>query len=81
MADTNNLPNAFASEDWQEIVDNAQFLLLIQSARDCGLIANGPEIDEKRCEYILKLGADLGYNPHSTPELVKKYLLVAKGAA
>jgi hypothetical protein len=81
MSETNNLPNAFASEDWQEIVDNAQFLLVIQSARDCGLIASGPEINEARCEYILRLGAERGYKPHSTSDLVKKYLLVAKGAA
>lgn len=50
-------------KEWQEAVDSANFLLMLDSARMYGLVEGGPEIDEDRCEEILKRGKSLGYTP------------------
>jgi hypothetical protein len=49
--------------EWQEAVDHAHFFLLLDSARQFGLITGGPAIDVERCEEILEKGAALGYTP------------------
>ena len=50
-------------KEWQEAVDMAYFLLLIDSARQYGLITGGPEIDWHHCVDIVERGEKLGYKP------------------
>jgi hypothetical protein len=47
--------------EWQEAVDTAHFLLLLDSARQYGLVEGGPAVDIERCEAILKRGAEMRY--------------------
>jgi hypothetical protein len=42
--------------EWQEAVNGAEACLLIDSARQYGLITGGPVIDVTRCERILTAG-------------------------
>jgi hypothetical protein len=74
MPDAHN-PNT--AEKWQEIVNMAEFLLLLHSAREFGLITITTVIDPKRCCEILALGATLGFKPDSRPELIKQFLVPA----
>jgi hypothetical protein len=50
--------------EWQEAVDAACFLLLIDSARQYGLITGGPTVNVSRCEDILERGRKQGVVPH-----------------
>ena len=50
-------------EEWQEAVNLAETLLLVDSARQYGLITGGPVIDINRCEFILRCGRQRGYRP------------------
>jgi len=59
MADTDPITR----EEWQQAVDFAHTGLLIDSARQYGLITGGPEIDLERCEELLRRGADQGIWP------------------
>jgi hypothetical protein len=55
--------------EWQEAVNAAEFMLLLDSARQYGLVSGGPEGDLERCRDMLKRGADLGYTPTVVTEL------------
>jgi hypothetical protein len=59
------------SEEWQEAVDQATFYLALVAARSYGLITGGPEVDEARCEEILRLGKEQGIAP--APDAVQRY--------
>jgi hypothetical protein len=50
-------------EQWQEAADAADFLLLIDSARQYGLITGGPIVNVPRCIDILEGAAELGIFP------------------
>lgn len=50
-------------EQWQEAVDAAEGLLLIDSARQYGLITGGPKINADRCDEILRRGRERGVYP------------------
>ena len=60
--------------EWQEAVDMAELLLMIDSAKQYGLIAGGPEVDAVRCAEIVLSGKALGYRPATVPVLLKKYM-------
>lgn len=49
--------------EWQEAVDAADGCLHLDAARGYGLVTGGPEVDVRRCEWILAAGAALGYVP------------------
>jgi hypothetical protein len=52
--------------EWQDAVDAAHALLRLVSAdRDYGLITGAPEVDERRCLLILRIGAARGIHPSS----------------
>ena len=51
------------SQEWQEAVNLAEFLLLVHSARQYGLITGGPEVNVDRCVDMLARGARHGYRP------------------
>jgi hypothetical protein len=63
--------------EWQEAVDMAEFLLLMESAKMYGLVSFETVIHPKRCCHILALGMKHGYQPKSESELVKKFLVPA----
>ncbi len=65
------------STEWQEAVNMAEFLLLLESAKMYGLIEFDTPIDRKRCCKIIALGAGLGYTPASEPDLIKQFLVPA----
>jgi hypothetical protein len=50
-------------EEWQEAVDQARFYLLLDSARQYGLVTGGPDVDVDRCVEILALGLKQGITP------------------
>lgn len=50
-------------EQWQEAVDAAYVLLMIDSARQYGLVTGGPAVVRERCGDILELGKLLGHEP------------------
>jgi hypothetical protein len=49
--------------EWQEAVDCAEGLLALDSARQYGLIAGGPEVNVDRCLEILRAGFERGIKP------------------
>jgi len=50
-------------DEWQSAADSADFLLLIDSARQYGLLEGGPEVNVVRCVAILERAADQGVFP------------------
>jgi hypothetical protein len=59
-------------QEWQEAVDAAELLLLIDAARQYGIITGGPPVNVARaCEIKLK-GLSMGIRP--APDLVQKAL-------
>ena len=60
------------SVQWQEAVDLADALLLLDSARAYGLVSGGPAVNIERCDDILKRGHDLGFRP--TKDAIKRLL-------
>lgn len=57
------------AEEWQEAVNVAEFYLLLDSARQYGLIEGGPLIDIERCEELLRRGRQKGFQPRPAGEL------------
>jgi hypothetical protein len=60
-------------DEWQTAVDGADFLLLIDSVRQYGLIEGGPEANVDRCVEILERSTDLGIFP-SAPDRRRAWL-------
>lgn len=60
--------------EWQDAVNIAEFFLLIDSARQYGLITGGPKTDVDRCVEILREGERRGIHPLPFEELAKLYL-------
>ena len=50
--------------EWQEAVDAAYFGLLLDSARQYGLVTGVPEINIERAEELLREGRQRGFVPH-----------------
>jgi hypothetical protein len=59
------------AEEWQFVVDAAHVMLLIDSARQYGLVAGGPKVNVERCMELLRYGALRGYRP--SPTAVEDY--------
>lgn len=59
--------------EWQEAVDGAHMMLLIDSAVLYGLIETDMRINVPRCEEVLEAGAVLGYTPRPTDELIREW--------
>lgn len=49
--------------EWQEAVDQAEFLQLLDSARKYGLVTGGPTVNLDRCAEILAEGPRRGVTP------------------
>ena len=62
------------TEEWQEAVDGAQFLLALDSCRQYGLIESDVIARVERCEEILERGKRMGVVPASDDMLVERYL-------
>lgn len=63
-------------EEWQEAVDYAHVLILLNAARACGLVTGGPEVDVARCEDILARGRERGVTP--APDAIER-IFIAQG--
>ena len=50
-------------QEWQEAADAAEAFLLLDSARQYGLVVGGPEVDTRRCEEILLAAKRHGIEP------------------
>lgn len=50
-------------EEWQAAVDMAHTYLLIDSARQYGLVEGGPVVNIARCEQLLRQGSERGTVP------------------
>ncbi len=50
-------------DEWQEAVDAAHVLLILDSARQYGLVSGGPKPNASRCEQILQEGKKRGIRP------------------
>lgn len=59
--------------EWQDAVNGASFFLLVDSARQYGLVTGGPKINADRCDEILRRGAQRAIRPLPFEELVKIY--------
>ena len=51
-------------EEWQEVVDAAEWALALHAARQFGLVAGGPIVRVEQCKKILDLARQLGIRPH-----------------
>lgn len=65
--------NPRTPEEWQEAVDGAQACLLLDSARQYGLIEGGPGVNVDRCVGLLEHGRARGIVP--TPEGVDRVIV------
>ena len=61
-------------QEWQEVVDVADFLLTLYSCHFYGLLDRIPIVNVKACEDVLAQGRSLGYLPAPISELVEKYV-------
>jgi hypothetical protein len=50
-------------EQWQEAANLAEFCLLLDSARQYGLVTGGPEVNLDRCEEIIAKARKRGIFP------------------
>jgi len=49
--------------EWQDAVDAAHALLLLDDAKLYGLLTGGPRVDRERCRWTLERGAEQGIRP------------------
>ena len=59
---------------WQELVDSAEALLMIDSWRQYGLITGGLECNHERCRQILKDGKRRRITPR--PDAVERFIAI-----
>lgn len=52
-------------DEWQEAADAAYAMLLIDAARNFGIIVGGPQVNRERAEWILDEAAKLEIKPVS----------------
>jgi hypothetical protein len=52
-------------DEWQDAVDAADLLLLLDACRQYGLVEGGPEVNIARCNELLAEGAERGIFPSS----------------
>ena len=62
------MKNPRTPEEWQEAVDLANFGLIVDAARQYGLITGGPVFALKRCNDLLARGAKKGFRPQKGSE-------------
>lgn len=71
------MPDPTIPAGWQKAVDTARFILILETAKLVGLLSSDAEVDQERCEEILRCGRELGYEPAPTSSLIKQFLEVA----
>lgn len=60
-------PEFMSRPELQEAVNTAHFLLLLDAARQYGLITDAPDVNAFRCEEILLEGRNRGVLPQDSP--------------
>jgi len=68
------LQEPVTAQEWQMAVDGAEFVLLLDSAQQYGLIEWGGKVNAQRCVDILTRGEALGYVPAPVDDLVKRFI-------
>jgi hypothetical protein len=58
-------------EEWQEAVNGACVMLMVDSARQYGLVFGGPEVNVERCDELLARGKQLGVVPDENEALIQ----------
>lgn len=58
--------------EWQEAADLAWTLLMVDSAKQYGLITGGPAVNLDRCETILHRASRRGIKPHFNEEIIRE---------
>lgn len=66
------MKNPETATEWQAAVDAAHALLVIDAARQYGLVTGGPDIDVVRCEEILERGRKKHITPR--PDAVERFI-------
>lgn len=66
--------------EWQEAVNLAEFCVLLDSARQYGLVRGGPKVDVERCLLVLSAGRTRGVLPQRA-ELDRLTRIFAGGEA
>ena len=62
--------------EWQEAVDQAAFLILLQTAVMYGLVKTKQKINRRRCDSIVSRGLRVhGIRPKPAAELAEKFLV------
>lgn len=61
-----------APQEWQDCLDKIALLMLIDSARQYGLISGGPLAKVDRCLRLMRKGERLGYHARPTDELLRE---------
>lgn len=59
----NDVKDPEEKEDWQLAVSLARALILVDAARQHGLVSADPKCDLKRCEVIIERGKAIGVEP------------------
>lgn len=63
------------NEEWQQAVNDARFLLLLDSAKQYGLVETDIEVNVDRCDEILEEGRGLGFLPDPDDLLIERQVL------
>lgn len=59
-------------DEWQAAADSAEALLLLDSARQYGLLTGGPKVNVDRAQEILDAAAKLGITPR--PDAAERFV-------
>lgn len=63
-------PDPETPEQWQEAVNAANLWLMIDAARQYGLLT-APDVNVDRCEEVLARGKELGYTPQPVEDVLR----------
>lgn len=63
--------------EWEDAVAWAEACLLLDSARQYGLVTGGPGVDVDRCVAVLEQGRSRGYSPTKAAVDLRIQALVA----
>lgn len=60
--------------EWQEAVDGAEIMLMVESAKAYGLVEGGPAANVQRCEELLREGKRRAIYPQVTDRKIVAFI-------
>jgi len=69
------LKHPHTRQQWQEAVTSAHHFLLLDAARQYGLIEGGPRVNLDRCKSLIKQARKKKIQPDSSEEALKAFLV------